>query len=93
MRGVADNLRGRLTFESSYSRAFQKLSDDALGPDVRISRDRILNRIERPLVCSKTGIPRLIGRTSAVPEHHTRVRLFVFCTGKIELPKYFEILP
>src|ERR1700747_1326272 len=56
MREAADHLRGRLIFESSYSRAFQELSDDALEPDVRISRDRILCRIEWPPVCSKKGI-------------------------------------
>jgi len=41
----------------------------------------------------KGDSPRLIGRTGAVTAHHIRVRLFLFCTGKIELPKHFEILP
>jgi hypothetical protein len=93
MREVADHLRGRLIFESSYSRAFQELSDDASEPDVRISRDRILSRIEWPLVCSKKGIHPVSSAARRSAAHHTRVRLFLFCTGKVELPKYFEILP
>jgi hypothetical protein len=63
MREVADHLRGRLTFQSSYSRAFQELSDDALEPDVRISRDRQASSAEPR---TKTTCLNLIARRRAV---------------------------
>ena len=63
MREVADHLRGRLTFQSSYSRAFQELSDDALEPDVRISRDRQASSAEPR---TKTTFLNLIARRRAV---------------------------
>jgi hypothetical protein len=63
MREVADHLRGRLTFQSSYSRAFQELSDDALEPDVRISRDRQASSAEPR---TKTTFLNLIARRGAV---------------------------
>jgi hypothetical protein len=63
MREVADHLRGRLIFESSYSRAFQELSDDASEPDVRISRDRQASSAEPR---TKTTFLNLIARRRAV---------------------------
>src|ERR1700751_5197888 len=63
MREVADHLRRRLTFESSHSRAFQELWDDALEPDVRISHDQQASSAEPR---TKTTFLNLIARRRAV---------------------------